>query len=48
MSNYICTHCNFRFSAKRASECPYCGKEEIEVEKSAEEILDDIGGLLID
>jgi len=38
---YICTHCNFKCNEKH-SECPYCGKETLEQEKSAEELLEDV------
>jgi hypothetical protein len=28
------------------SECPYCGRETLEAEKSASELLDDVNKLL--
>ena len=38
--------CNFRFDAESPKECPYCGKETLERDKSAEEILDEVEKLL--
>ena len=47
MSRYICTNCNYRFSTeKRATECGYCGKNSIEIEKSATELLEDVDRML--
>jgi len=46
MARYICRHCNFRFNAERPSDCPYCGRNTLEKEKSAEELLDEIGKAL--
>ena len=47
MPRYICTNCNYRFSSEKgASECGYCGKNSIEIEKSANELLDDVDRML--
>ena len=43
---YACTNCNFRFTAENPKECPYCGKGSFEKEKSASELLDEVGDLL--
>jgi rRNA maturation endonuclease Nob1 len=39
----VCRNCNYRFETERETECPYCGKETLEKEKSAEELLIEIG-----
>ena len=47
MPRYICTNCNYRFSTEKgATECGYCGKNSIEIEKSATELLDDVDRML--
>ncbi len=46
MVKYICKNCNYNFSGENADECRFCGMESIEVEKSAGELLDEIGKLL--
>ena len=46
MGKYICLHCNFRFNSNNPHECPYCGKQNFEKEKSAEELLSDVNELL--
>lgn len=42
MAKFICNECGYRFDATKIKECPYCGKEEIEKEKSAEELIDNV------
>jgi rubrerythrin len=46
MAKYICSHCGFRCNQQNPSDCPYCGKDTLEPEKSASELLDDIGKIL--
>ena len=48
MVKWICTKCNFRFEAGNPKDCPYCGKASLEKEPSAEELLNEIGGILED
>jgi len=44
---YICTHCKFRFNAEKPrGDCPYCGRDSLEKEKSASELLDEVNKLL--
>ena len=43
---WICTNCNYKFNSKDPSGCPYCGRENIEKEKSAGDLLEEVGGLL--
>jgi rubrerythrin len=43
---FICRHCRFRFNAEKPRDCPYCGRDTLEREKSAEELLDDVNDLL--
>ena len=45
----MCLNCNFRFkAAKKTSLCPYCNKNAVETEKSAEDLLSEIDGLIDD
>lgn len=44
---YICVNCKFRPKGPE-KECPYCGKRTVEKEKSAEELLNEVDGLLKD
>ncbi len=47
MGTYVCTNCKYKFSSsKEASDCPYCGKDSVEKEKSASELLDDVDEML--
>ncbi|MBS3075801.1 hypothetical protein J4429_05070 [Candidatus Pacearchaeota archaeon] len=46
MVKYICRHCKFRCETNKLSECPYCGRDTLEKEKSAEELLSDINNIL--
>ena len=42
MANFICSECNYRFESKfsqAGEKCPYCGKNKIIEEPSAEELL---------
>ena len=42
---FVCKDCNYRFESefdKTQDVCPYCGKKEVEKQKSADEILNDI------
>ncbi|MFA7707797.1 MAG: hypothetical protein WCX73_02500 [Candidatus Pacearchaeota archaeon] len=46
MVKFVCKHCKFRFEAADAFDCPYCGRETIEKEKSAGELLEDVDKIL--
>jgi DNA-directed RNA polymerase subunit RPC12/RpoP len=46
MVRYICRHCKFKCEVMRSSECPYCGRNTLEKEKSAEELLDEVERVL--
>ena len=46
MVKFICINCNYRFERDDAYDCPYCGNEDIEKEKSAGELLKEIEDLL--
>ncbi len=46
MPRYVCNNCNYRFESKGASECDYCGKKSIEIEKSATELLSEVDRML--
>ncbi len=42
MPNFICKDCGYQFEAENKKECPYCGKNRIEEEKSAKDLVKDI------
>jgi len=44
MESFVCTNCGYRFSSEKGNskKCPYCNGENIEKEKSAEELVDNI------
>ena len=46
MIKYICTNCNYKFESENASGCPYCGSDKFEKDKSAQELLEEIGDIL--
>ena len=46
MVKCICTNCNYRCDLERKSDCPYCGMDTLEKEKSAEELVEEVGKLL--
>jgi len=46
MEKYVCKGCNYRFEREDAFDCPYCGSESIEKEKSAGALLEEIDKLL--
>jgi len=47
MAKYVCKNCRFRVEAKNLpKECGYCGKNTIEREKDAGELLDEVGDLI--
>ena len=48
MVKFLCKNCNYRFESERAFDCPYCGKESIEKEKSAVELLEEVDRILQD
>jgi len=48
MGKFVCKNCNYRFERDDAYDCPYCGKEAIEKEKDAKELLEDVNRLLKD
>jgi len=46
MKKYLCKNCNYRFESDDASECKFCGMSDINVEKTAGDLLDDVDRLL--
>jgi len=43
MTSYICKNCSYRLESDRPRKtCPYCGEDELEVEKNATELLDGV------
>ena len=45
MVNFICANCGYKFKSAEedTKTCPYCDKKALESEKSASELLDEIG-----
>lgn len=48
MTKYICINCNYKFESENPSECPYCGTDKFEKDKSAGELLEEVGRILGD
>ena len=46
MPRYVCKNCNYRFNSENANECGFCGMKDIEIEKNANELLDEVNRLL--
>lgn len=46
MRMYVCKHCKFKYSAANPKECPYCGRNTLEPEKSASELLNEVDRIL--
>lgn len=46
MERFVCEKCNYRFEAKKARSCPYCGNGSIEKEKSASELISEVADIL--
>lgn len=46
MDKFVCKDCNYRFERDDAYDCPYCGNEAIEKEKSANDLLEEVERLL--
>jgi len=42
MVNFNCIDCGYRFDSEFGKKCPYCASENIEKEKSAEELVDNV------
>lgn len=42
MTKFICTSCNFRFESEKMICCPYCNSNNIERDKNAKEIIDEV------
>jgi len=38
----VCKNCGYRFEAEKMKKCPYCNKEDLEEEQSAEELVEGI------
>lgn len=46
MAGYICKNCKFRTNKETLKECPWCGKNSLEKEGSAEELLDEVDDII--
>ena len=45
MAKYVCKNCNYNSELEKEAECSFCGMENLELEKSAGELLDEIRNL---
>ena len=43
---YLCVNCNHNFESENPSECPHCGQGVFEKDKSAGELLEEVGRIL--
>jgi len=41
--SYICSNCGYKTETVRGKKCPYCDKNSLEQEKTAEELVNEIG-----
>ncbi len=48
MVKWICSGCDFRFESENPKGCPYCGRDTLEKEPDASELLDEVERLLED
>ena len=47
MGRYFCKECRYRFESDTKKErCPYCGKNSLSEEQTAEEIVGEVEKLL--
>ncbi len=43
MAKFVCINCGYRFESDTGKKrCPYCGREDVEEEKSAEELVEKV------
>lgn len=43
---YVRSNCNFRPKVVTSNECPYYGKNTLEKEKSAEQLIDEVNEII--
>jgi len=48
MVKFICSNCNYRCDLENHVDCPYCGKDTLEQNKSAKELLEEVERVLED
>jgi len=47
MIKFVCQDCNYKFEAKENPKtCPYCGKNSVEGEKTASDLLTEVSKTL--
>ena len=42
MKGLVCMSCGYRFESDKKKNCPYCNSGNVDKEKSAEELLNEI------
>lgn len=43
MQGLVCMNCGYRFESDKKKNCPYCSSGNVDNEKSAEELLNEVG-----
>ncbi len=46
MVKCVCANCNYRCELRKKSDCPYCGMDALEKEKTAGELIEEVEKLL--
>ena len=49
MTKFICKNCNYRFETKleyKPKRCPYCNKDSVDEDQTAEKLLEEINDIL--
>ena len=47
MTNFICRNCNYKFTKEiTPKKCPYCSEATVRREESAEELLNEVDGMI--
>jgi rRNA maturation endonuclease Nob1 len=48
MVKLVCNGCNIKFDGKNLNECPHCGRDILEKDSSAEDLLNEVEEILED
>ena len=46
MVKLVCNGCNLKFEGKNLNECPHCGRDILEREHGAEDLLNEVEEIL--
>jgi predicted Zn-ribbon and HTH transcriptional regulator len=42
MVSFVCNDCGYRFESEKGKRCPYCASENVEKDKSAEDLVESV------